>query len=156
MVARDDITLFIHAQAAIRIAIVGKTNIQALLNNKLLESLNVSRTSIQVDIQTVGLIVDNIGICTEGIKDRFCNVPAGTIGTIQTDLDSFERVNAQRDQITHVTVTACHIVYRTADMLTMGKRQFRPVLIKDMELAVDVVLHQQQRLLRHFLAIAVD
>ena len=41
-------------------------------------------------------------------------------------------------------------------MLTMRKRQFRPVLVKYMELAIDVVLYQQQDFLGHFLAIAVD
>ena len=41
-------------------------------------------------------------------------------------------------------------------MLTMSKGQFRPVLIKNMEFAVNVVLHQQQRFLGHFLAVAVD
>ena len=46
--------------------------------------------------------------------------------------------------------------YLSADVLTMSKGQLRPVLIKDMELAVDVVLHQQQSLLGHLLAVAVD
>ena len=41
-------------------------------------------------------------------------------------------------------------------MLPVGKGQLRPVLIKDVELAVDVVLHQQQGLLRHLLAVAID
>ena len=41
-------------------------------------------------------------------------------------------------------------------MLTMGKRQLRPVFIEHMEFAFDVVLHQQQSLFGHFLAIAVD
>ena len=38
----------------------------------------------------------------------------------------------------------------------MGKRQLRPILIKDVKFAVDIVLHQQQNLLRHLLAIAVE
>ena len=41
-------------------------------------------------------------------------------------------------------------------MLTMGKGQLRPILIKDVKFTVDIVLHQQQNLLRHLLAIAVD
>ena len=41
-------------------------------------------------------------------------------------------------------------------MLPVGKGQLRPVLIKDVELAVDVVLHQQQGLLRHLFAVAID
>ena len=41
-------------------------------------------------------------------------------------------------------------------MLTMRKRQFWPVLVEHMELAIDVVLYQQQGLFRHLLAVAVD
>ena len=53
-------------------------------------------------------------------------------------------------------VAACHIVHGAADVLPVGKGQLRPILIKDMELAVDVVLHQQQGLLGHLFAVAVD
>ena len=41
-------------------------------------------------------------------------------------------------------------------MLPVGKGQLRPVLIEHMELAVDVILHQQQSFFRHLLTIAVD
>ena len=50
MVAGDDIAFFVHAQAAIRIAIIGKTDIQALFHNKLLQTLDVGRSSVQVDV----------------------------------------------------------------------------------------------------------
>ena len=36
MVASDDITLFIHTQATISIAVIGKTDVQALFNHELL------------------------------------------------------------------------------------------------------------------------
>ena len=41
-------------------------------------------------------------------------------------------------------------------MLMMSKGQFRPVLVKYMEFAVNIVLHQQQDLLGHFFTVAVD
>ena len=141
VVAGDDIALLIHTQATVGIAIVCKTNIQTFLHNELLQTLNVGRTGIVVDIQAIGLVVDDISICAQCIKDRFCNVPAGAVGTIQTNLDTFERVNAQRNQVAHVTVTTRHIVHGTADVLTMSKRQLWPVLIKDMEFAVDVIFY---------------
>ena len=40
-------------------------------------------------------------------------------------------------------------------MLTMSKGQFLPVLIKDMEFAINIVLHQQQGLLGHFFTVTV-
>ena len=112
--------------------------------------------SIVVDIQTVRLVIDNVGICTQSIENTLSDIPAGTIGTVQADLDTFEGVDTQRDQIAHITVTACHIVHGAADVLTVRKRQLRPVLIEHMELSVDIILHQQQGLLWHLLAVAVD
>ena len=112
--------------------------------------------SIVVDIQTVRLVIDNVGICTQSIENALSDIPAGTIGAVQADLDTFEGIDTQRDQITHVTVASGHIIHSAADMLTMSERQLRPVLIKDMEFAVNIVLHQQQGLLGHFFTVAVD
>ena len=90
----------------------------------------MGRASIVVDIQAIGLVVDNIGICTQSIENALSDVPACTVGAVQTDLDPLEGVDTQRNQIAHITVAACHIVHRTADVLAMGKGQLRPVLIK--------------------------
>ena len=156
MVASDDIAFLIHAQAAVGIAIVCKTDIQALLHNKLLEALDMSGASIIVDVQTIRMVIDDVGICSEGIEHRLGDVPGTTVGAVQTNLDALERVDTQRDQVAHVTVTARDVIHSTADMLTMSKRQFWPVLIEHIELAIDVILHQQQGLFGHLLAVAVD
>ena len=156
MVAGDNIALLLHAQAAVGIAIVCKTDIQALLHNKLLEALDMSGASIIVDVQTIRMVIDDVGICSEGIEHRLGDVPGTTVGAVQTNLDALERVDTQRDQVAHVTVTARDVIHSTADMLTMSKRQFWPVLIEHIELAIDVILHQQQSLLRHFFTVAID
>ena len=62
VVASDDISLFIHTQATISIAVIGKTNIRTLLHYKLLQTLNVGRAGIVVDIQTVRLCIDDVGV----------------------------------------------------------------------------------------------
>ena len=144
VVASDDIALFVHAQATVSVTVIGKTNIQTLFHHKLLQALNMGGACIVIDVQAVRLVIDHIGVCTQCIKDGFCNVPGTTIGTVQTDFDTLEGIDAQRDQITHVTIATCNIVHSATDMLTMRKRQFRPVLVKYMELAIDVVLYQQQ------------
>ena len=41
-------------------------------------------------------------------------------------------------------------------MLAVSKGQLRPILVEHVELAVDVVLHQQQGFLGHLLTVAVD
>ena len=126
------------------------------IHHKLLQALDMGGTCVQVDVQAVGLVVDDIGVCAQRIEHALGNVPAGTVGAVQTHLDALEGVDAQADQVTHVAVAARHIVHGAADMLPVGKGQLRPVLIENMELAVDVVLHQQQGLLGHLFAVAVD
>ena len=156
MIASDNIALLVHTQAAVSITIVGKANIQALLHNKLLKTLNVGRACVVVDVRAIRLIIDDVGVSTQSIENALSDIPAGTIGAVQADLDTFEGIDTQRDQITHVTVASGHIIHSAADMLTMSERQLRPVLVKYMELAIDVVLYQQQRFFRHLLAVAVD
>ena len=82
MVASDDITLLVYAQAAIGIAIEGKTNIQPLLHNKLLQALNMRRASIGVDVRAVRLVVYDIGVCTQRIENAFSDVPRTAVGAV--------------------------------------------------------------------------
>ena len=82
MVTSDDITLLVHAQAAVGVTIEGKTNIQTLLHNKLLQTLNMRRASIGVDVRAVRLIVYNIGVSTQRIENAFSDVPRTSVGAI--------------------------------------------------------------------------
>ena len=116
----------------------------------------MSRAAVVVDIDAVRLVCEHIALGAHLHEELGSGYARGAVGTVQTDLDTLEGIYAQRDQVAHVTVAACHIVHRAADVLAMGKGQLRPVLIKHMKLAVDVVLHQQQSLFGHFLAVAVD
>ena len=128
-------------QATVSIAVIGKTDVQALLYHELLQTLNVGGASIVVDVQTVGLCIDDIGICTESIENRLGDIPAGAVGTVQTDLDALKGVDTEADQIAHVAVTTRNIVHRAANVFPVSERQLRPVLIEHMELSVDVVLN---------------
>ena len=156
MVTCYNITFFIHTQTAISISVIGKAHIQSIFHYKLLQTFNMGRTCIVVDICTIWFIVNNIGVCAKGIKYALRNVPAWTISTIQSYLNSPERIDAQGNQIAHITVTSGYIVYRTADSFSAGKGKFCPVPVKYMKLTVNIVLNQQQGILRHFFTIAVD
>ena len=64
-------TLPFHPHTAtISITVVGETNIQTLLYHELLQALNVGGAGIIVDVQTVGLVVDDVGIGTQRIEHR--------------------------------------------------------------------------------------
>ena len=82
MVASDDITLLVHAQAAVGVTIEGKTNIQTLLHNKLLQTLNMRRTGVVVDVHAIRLVVYDIGVCTQRIENAFSDVPRTSVGAV--------------------------------------------------------------------------
>ena len=156
MIASNDIALLVHTQTAVSVSIVCKAHVQTFLHDELLQALDVRRAGIVVDVQAIRLVVDYIGICAQCVKDRLCNIPRATVSAVQTNLDTLERIDAQRDQVAHIAVATCHIVHSAANMLTMRKGQFRPVFVEYMELAVNVVLHEQQSLFRHLFTVAVD
>ena len=140
MVASDHVTLLIHAQATVSITVIGETNIQTLFHHKLLQTFNVGGIGIVIDIRTVGLCIDDVGVGSQRIENRLRDVSSTTVGAVQTHLDALEGVDAQRDQIAHVAVTAGHIVHRAANVFPVSERQLRPVLIEHMELSVNVIL----------------
>ena len=156
MVTGDDIALLVHTQATVSIAIISKTDIQALLHHELLQTLDVGGAGIVVNVQAVGLIVDDVSICAQGIEHRLCNVPRTAVCTVQTNLDTLEGVDTQRDQVAHVSVAPRHIIHRAANIFPVSKGQLRPILVEHVEFAIDVILHQQQGLFRHLLTVAID
>ena len=116
----------------------------------------MGRACVVVDVRAIRLIIDDVGVSTQSIENALSDIPAGTIGAVQADLDTFEGIDTQGDQITHITVASGYIIHSAADVLPVCKGQFRPILIKDIELSINVVLYQQQDFLGHFLAVAVD
>ena len=89
----------------------------------------------------LGLCIDDVGVGSQCIEHRLSDVPRTTVGAVQTNLHALERVDTEADQVAHVAVAARKIVHSAADMLTVSERQLRPVLIKHMELAVNVILN---------------
>lgn len=70
MVVSDHVTLLIHAQATVSITIIGETNIQTLFHHKLLQTFNVGGIGIVIDIQTIWLCIDDVGVGSQCIENR--------------------------------------------------------------------------------------
>lgn len=70
MVASDHVTLLIHAQATVSITVIGETNIQTLFHHKLLQTFNVGGIGIVIDIQTIWLCIDDVGVGSQCIENR--------------------------------------------------------------------------------------
>ena len=79
-------------------------------------------TGVVVDVQAVGLCIDDVGIGPQRIEHRLSDVPGTTVGAIQTDLDTLEGIDAQRDQIAHVAIATGHIVHRAANVFPVSER----------------------------------
>ena len=82
------------------------------------------------DLRDILLVVDNVGICAQRIENALCNIPARTVGAVQTDLDTLKGVDAQRDQVAHIAVTTCHIVHGAADNAHGEQRAAPPSLYR--------------------------
>ena len=155
-VAVHDVPLLVHAEAAVGVAVVGEAHVEALLHHELLQPLDVGGPGVQVDVQAVGAVVDDVGVRAEGVEDGLGDVPARAVGAVEAHLHPLEGVDPQRDEVAHVAVAAGDVVHRAADALAARKRQLGPVLVKHVQLAVEVILNQKQRFFVHLLAAVVD
>ena len=82
MVASNDITLLVHTQTAVSVTVIGKTNIQPFLYNELLETLNMRRTGICVDVRAVWLVVYSMGVCAQSIENTLSDVPRTAVSAV--------------------------------------------------------------------------
>ena len=82
MVTCDHITLFVYAQAAVCIPIIGKTHIQLLIHHQTLQLFNMGRAYTIIDIQSVRLCTKQVGFCAQCFKYCSCNIPCRTVGTV--------------------------------------------------------------------------
>ena len=152
----NHISLLIHTETAVRISVVGKANIQSLLHYKLLETLDMGGTGIVIDIGTIRLSIDHISLRSQRIKNRLCDIPCTSVGTVQSNPHSLKGIYSQGDQISYVTVPACRIIHRPADLTALCKRNLMPFLSEQLKTVIQIILHQSDDLLLHLLTLAVD
>ena len=124
MVAGDDLALFVHRQAPIRVAVVGKAHVQAFLHHEALQGLDMSGAHAVVDIEAVWLIAHDVGRGTQCVKNASGDHPGAAIGTVQPHLLALEGEHPQGDEVAHVAVAPRRPIHRAADMvpLRQGKR----------------------------------
>ena len=113
-------------------------------------------TGVFVDVQAVGVSVDDQRLCAQGLKHRLGNVPGCAVGTVQRHLLALEGILAQADQVADIPVAAGHIVHRAADLVAVRKGNLRPLLAEGLQLAVQIGLDEVEGLLVHLFALAVD
>ena len=156
VVAGDDIALLIHAQAAVCIAIVSKAHVQAIVHHEFLQNFDMGGAGIGIDVIAVGVIVDHVGLGTQGIKYILGNIPGGAVGAVQTHLLALEGILAHADQVADVAVSAGDMVHGPADLVPVGQGQLVPLPAKGHQLAVEIGFDQGDDALIHLLAEGID
>ena len=146
MVACDHVALLIHAEASVRITVIGESDVETFLDNELLQMFNMCTSAICIDVIAVRLIVHHICLCSERIEDALSDRPCGAICNIKTHLDVLEAVLGHGNEIADVAIAASRVVDSPAD----GACRER-----NLKSSVDIILDLEDRLLIHLLTAAV-
>ena len=81
-------------------------------------------SAVTVNIQSVRLIMNDIGFGTQRIEHCRSDHPAAAVGTIQCYFMVFERTCGKVGQVSDITVSACIEVNRTSNFVLSCKRKF--------------------------------
>ena len=141
------ISLFVHAKATIRISIICKAHIQAIIHYEFLQMLDVRRSAIGIDIKSIRGIIYYICLCTKGVKHSLGYGPCCAICYIQPNFDVFESVFCKRYEISHIAITSGLIVNSLPDMLSLSKGNF--------QFPIDIVFDFENSVLVHLFSITI-
>ena len=152
MIAGYNVALFVHRKAAVGVTVERKADIELIIEHELLHLLNMRRAAVDVNINTVGIIGDNIGIGTQSVKHAFGHHPSRTVCTVEADLLALVRASCKRYKKAYVAIAACRVINGAADLFADGIRQ--AVLFASSG-AVNVGLNLVKQLIAHLFALAV-
>ena len=106
----------VYRNTAVCISVIGKTDIQPILNHIFLQYFDMRGTAATIDVGSVRIIIDHISLCTKCVKYTFCDCRRTSVRTIQSDFNIFEVTARNRNQITDITVTSGSIIHGTSDI----------------------------------------
>ena len=78
--------MFIYTEAAVGIPIEGKSHIQAVFHDMLLQGLNMGGTAALIDINAIGIVMYHICPRPQCVKDVLGNHPCAAVGAVQANL----------------------------------------------------------------------
>ena len=116
----------------------------------------MSRTCMVIDIRSVRLCIDDIGLCSQCIKHALCDHPGTSVCTVQSHTHIFIRIGCQWDQISHIAVSSCCIINGASDFFADCKRYICHLFPEQIQFAINVILNIGDRLLIHLLAVSID
>ena len=147
-VAVHDVAVLVDGNAAVRVAVIGKAHVEALLGNEVLELLDVRGTAAAVDVEAVGLVGHHVGLGAQRVEHTLGDGRGGAIGAVQADAHAVHGEARRGDEEADVAVAALDVVDRATDVLAGGQGH--------LGLAIDVVLDELEDLGLHLVAARVD
>ena len=76
-------TLLINRKAAVSITVKSKANVKMILQDVIAQAFDMSRAAVNVDIESVGVIVYNLGVSAESIENALCDLPGAAVGAVK-------------------------------------------------------------------------
>ena len=143
------ISLIVHSNTAVRITVIGKTGIAALLCYKFLKVFNMGRAAVCVDVQAIGLIVYHKGLSAQSVKYILCNGRSASVGTVQCHLPVFKGTCCNRDQISDIAVSSGCKIHSTSNHIPLCKRKL-------LHLPVQIALNLRNHCFFQLLSLFID
>ena len=148
VVAVADVSFLVYRQAAVRVPVKGKADVQLVLQHVFLKLLDMGGAAVDVDVQSVRVVGDHIGVGAQGVKDALGHHPGTAVGTVQADTLALVGAGCERDQVTEVAVTPGSVVDGLADVGALG--------VGKLLVAVQISLNAVQEALFHLVAVGID
>ena len=122
-VAVDDLALFVHGEAAVRVAVEGEAGVQPVFHHILLQPLNVRGAAAGVDVHAVRLGVDDVRLGAERIEHGAADHPRAAVRAVERDAVLFKRARRKSGQIADIAVAPGIKVHGLADGVPRRGRQ---------------------------------
>src|SRR5699024_4732296 len=119
------------------------------LSDVCLESFDMGGTACGINVCSIRIVIDHIGLCTKSIEDTLRNSKGTSVCTVQSDLHIFKGSCRYGNQVSDVTVTSCRIINGSPDIIPCSKRKLRNLSVN---VGFDLVLH----LCLHLVSFSVD
>ena len=114
------------------------------------------RSRVFIDVQSIGIGVQHIRGGAQRLEHRFGDIPCTAVGTIQPHVHAAERIHAQRNQISDITVSPRSIVNRFSDVFAQCIGQLGITVSEYAKISVEIILDERNHALVHFFALGID
>ena len=151
VVTVNNLTLFIHAEAAVSITVVSDTEVCIVFHNSLLQGFHMRGTAVVVDVHAVGQSMDNLDLGAQFTQNLGHHLISGTIGAIEHNLHAVKTFRAGADDEFDVLIEQIRAVFDMTDFLTRRTSQI-VVIFELMHDFFEFIFHS----IRQFVAVTAE